>query len=71
MLTGDFPVYLDVRAQTLKTVRVGEFSNYQLDSMDRRREYDSAPYFSYGYAVAQRNGARGRWEPWYWRWRDQ
>jgi hypothetical protein len=39
MLTGDFPVYLDVRAQTLKAVRVGEFSNYQLDSMDRRKEY--------------------------------
>jgi len=39
MLTGDFPVYLDVRAQTLKTVRVGEFSNYQLDSMDRHKEY--------------------------------
>ena len=39
MLTGDFPVYLEVRAQTLKAVRVGEFSNYQLDSMDRRKEY--------------------------------
>ena len=39
MLTGDFPVYLEVRAQTLKAVRVGEFNNYQLDSMDRRKEY--------------------------------
>lgn len=39
MLTGGFPVYLDIRAQTLKTVRVGEFSNYQLDSMDRHKEY--------------------------------
>src|SRR6201991_5224996 len=39
MLTADYPVYLDVRAQTLKAVRVGEFSNYQLDSMDRRKEY--------------------------------
>lgn len=39
MLTADFPVYLEVRAQTLKAVRVGEFSNYQLDSMDRRKEY--------------------------------
>ncbi|HXO74578.1 MAG TPA: hypothetical protein VN824_05090, partial [Puia sp.] len=39
MLTADFPVYLDVRAQTLKAVRVGEFSNYQLDSMDRKKEY--------------------------------
>ena len=39
MLTADFPVYLDVRAQTLKAVRVGAFSNYQLDSMDRKKEY--------------------------------
>src|SRR5258708_92437 len=39
MLTADFPVYLDIRAQTLKAVRVGEFSNYQLDSMDRKKEY--------------------------------
>ncbi|HXB93617.1 MAG TPA: hypothetical protein VNU70_00620, partial [Puia sp.] len=33
------PIYLDIRPQTLKAVRVGEFSNYQLDSMDRRKEY--------------------------------
>lgn len=39
MLTAAYPVYLDVRAQTLQTVRVGQFSNYQLDSMDRRKEY--------------------------------
>jgi hypothetical protein len=39
MLTAEYPVYLDIRAQTLKAVRVGEFSNYQLDSMDRRKEY--------------------------------
>lgn len=39
MLTADYPVYLDVRAQTLAAARVGQFSNYQLDSMDRRKEY--------------------------------
>src|ERR1700750_227985 len=39
MLTASFPVYLDVRAQTLQSFRVGELSNYQLDSMDRRKEY--------------------------------
>ena len=39
MLTAVFPVYLDVRAQTLTAARVGQFSNYQLDSMDRRKEY--------------------------------
>ena len=40
LLTADCPIYLDVRAQTLQAVRVGEFSNYQLDSMDRRKEYE-------------------------------
>ena len=39
LLTAAYPVYLDVRAQTLQTVRVGQYSNYQLDSMDRRKEY--------------------------------
>jgi hypothetical protein len=39
LLTAEYTVYLDVRAQTLQAVRVGEFSNYQLDSMDRRKEY--------------------------------
>jgi hypothetical protein len=39
LLTAAYLVYLDVRAQTLQTVRVGQFSNYQLDSMDRRKEY--------------------------------
>jgi hypothetical protein len=39
LLTADCPIYLDIRAQTLQAVRVGEFSNYQLDSMDRRKEY--------------------------------
>jgi hypothetical protein len=39
ILTAAYPVYLEIRAQTLKAVRVGEFSNYQLDSMDRRKEY--------------------------------
>ena len=39
LLTAAYPVYLDVRAQTLQSVRVGQFSNYQLDSVDRRKEY--------------------------------
>jgi hypothetical protein len=39
LLTAAYPVYMDVRAQTLTTVRVGQLSNYQLDSMDRRKEY--------------------------------
>ena len=39
LLTAACPIYLDIRAQTLQAVRVGEFSNYQLDSMDRRKEY--------------------------------
>ena len=39
MLTAAHIVYLDVRAQTLQAVRVGQYSNYQLDSMDRRKEY--------------------------------
>jgi hypothetical protein len=39
LLTAEYTVYLDVRVQTLQAVRVGEFSNYQLDSMDRRKEY--------------------------------
>lgn len=39
LLTAAYPVYLDVRAQTLQAVRVGQFSNYQLDSIDRRKEY--------------------------------
>ena len=39
LLTADCPIYLDIRAQTLQAVRVGEYSNYQLDSMDRRKEY--------------------------------
>jgi hypothetical protein len=39
MLTASYPVYLEIKAQTLATVRVGEFSNYQLDSLDRRKDY--------------------------------
>jgi hypothetical protein len=39
LLTANCPIYLDVRPQTLTAVRVGEFNNYQLDSMDRRKEY--------------------------------
>lgn len=39
ILTADYPIYLEIRPQTLKAVRVGEFSNYQLDSLDRHKEY--------------------------------
>jgi hypothetical protein len=39
LLTAAYPVYLDIRPQELQAVRVGEFNNYQLDSMDRRKEY--------------------------------
>jgi hypothetical protein len=39
ILTAACPIYLDIRPQTLQSVRVGEFSNYQLDSMDRHKEY--------------------------------
>ena len=39
MLTADAPIYLDVKPQNLQAVRVGELSNYQLDSLDRRKEY--------------------------------
>ena len=39
LLSAACPIYLDIRPQTLQAVRVGEFSNYQLDSMDRHKEY--------------------------------
>lgn len=39
LLTASCPIYLEVRPQTLQAVRVGELSNYQLDSIDRRKEY--------------------------------
>src|ERR1700743_350967 len=39
LLTAAYPVYLDIRAETLQRGVVGEFNNYQLDSMDRRKEY--------------------------------
>jgi hypothetical protein len=32
-------VYMEIRPVTLKAARVGELSNYQLDSIDRHREY--------------------------------
>ena len=38
LLTNSYPVYMAVRPQTLQAVSV-QFSNYQLDSMDRRKEY--------------------------------
>jgi hypothetical protein len=37
-LTASYAVYLEIKPQTLQTARV-EFTNYQLDSMDRRKEY--------------------------------
>ena len=39
LLTAAYAVYLDVRPQLLQAIRVGELSNYQLDSIDRRKEY--------------------------------
>jgi len=39
MQAGDYPVYMEPKAQTLKAVEVGSLSNYQLDSMARREEY--------------------------------
>lgn len=39
MLAGDYPMYMDPKAQTLRAVEVGSLSNYQLDSMARREEY--------------------------------
>jgi hypothetical protein len=38
ILTAAYPVYLEIKPQTLQAARV-EYNNYQLDSMDRRREY--------------------------------
>src|SRR5215469_9017843 len=40
LLTAACPIYMDIRPQLLQAVRVGQYSNYQLDSMDRRKEYD-------------------------------
>jgi len=39
MLSGDYPIYLEPKAQTLQAFTVGSLSNYQLDSMARRNEY--------------------------------
>jgi hypothetical protein len=39
LLTAVLPIYLEIRPQNLQAVRVGQYSNYQLDSMDRRKEY--------------------------------
>jgi hypothetical protein len=38
ILTASYPVYLEIKAQYLQAARV-EYTNYQLDSMDRRKEY--------------------------------
>ena len=52
LLTAACPIYLDIRPQELQAVRVGQYSNYQLDSMDRRKEYawvydhDNTPRFA-------------------------
>ena len=52
LLTANCPIYLDIRPQELQAVRVGQYSNYQLDSMDRRKEYawvydhDNTPRFA-------------------------
>jgi hypothetical protein len=60
LLTAAYQVYLDIRPQELQAVRVGEFSNYQLDSMDRRKEYawvydhDNTPH-----VAKDRQGADG------------
>src|ERR1700759_4440797 len=60
LLTAAYPVYLDIRAETLQRVVVGEFNNYQLDSMDRRKEYawvydhDNTPH-----VAKDRQGADG------------
>jgi len=39
MQAGDYPVYMEPKAQMLRAVEVGSLSNYQLDSMARREEY--------------------------------
>lgn len=39
MLSGDYPVYLEPKMQTLQAVTVGSLSNYQMDSIARRGEY--------------------------------
>lgn len=60
LLTASCPIYLDIRPQELQAVRVGQYSNYQLDSMDRRKEYawvyehDNTPHFA-----RDRQGADG------------
>ena len=60
LLTAACPIYLDIRPQELQAVRVGEFNNYQLDSMDRRKEYawvydhDNTPH-----VARDRQGADG------------
>jgi hypothetical protein len=60
LLTAAYQVYLDIRPQELQAVRVGEFNNYQLDSMDRKKEYawvydhDNTPH-----VAKDRQGADG------------
>lgn len=40
MFTGEYRVYLEPKVVALPSFRVGGLSNYQLDSMERRRDYD-------------------------------
>jgi hypothetical protein len=60
LLTAACPIYLDIRPQELQAVRVGQYNNYQLDSMDRRKEYawvydhENTPRFAH-----DRQGADG------------
>jgi hypothetical protein len=40
MFAGEYQVYMEPRVVSLAAVRVGSLSNYQLDSMERRKDYD-------------------------------
>lgn len=39
ILTANCIIYMEIRPVILQAVRVGELSNYQLDSIDRHKEY--------------------------------
>jgi len=40
MLATEFPVLMELRPVSLETVTVGDLSNYQIDSLERRQIYD-------------------------------
>lgn len=40
MFAGEYQVHMEPKVVTLAAVRVGSLSNYQLDSMERRKDYD-------------------------------